>query len=123
MPGIRMTLATPTRKALERMLRQAEQRGDVRTAKRITAMLAVADGYEYAQLAALLRVSAEVLRLWVKAFMLHGAAGLHSKKSPGRPPKLTKAQKRTLDTLLTEGPSAAGYPGACWRTPMLQHLV
>lgn len=25
--------------------------------------------------------------------------------------------------MITEGPSAAGYPGACWRTPMMQHLI
>lgn len=123
MPGIRMTLATPTRKALERLLRRAEQRGDLRTVKRITAMFAVAEGYGYAQIAALLQVSDESIRLWVKAFVLHGAAGLQSKKSPGRPPKLTKSQKRALEGMITEGPSAAGYPGACWRTPMIQHLI
>lgn len=69
MPGMRMTLATPTRKALERLLRRAEQRGDLRTVKRITAMFAVAEGYGYAQIAALLQVSDESIRLWVKAFV------------------------------------------------------
>ena len=69
MPEIRLTLAPPTRKALERGLRQAEGRGDVRTAKRMMAMLAVAAGYGYAQVAALLHVSEEALRLWVKALM------------------------------------------------------
>jgi transposase len=123
MPGMRLTLSTQTRKALERGRRQAESRGDVRTAKRMMAILAVADGYVSAQIAPLLHVSEESIRLWVKAFVLHGAAGLRSTKSAGRPPKLTKGQKRALERMINEGPSAAGYPGACWRTPMIQHLI
>ena len=123
MPGIRLTLATRTRKALESGLRQAEYRGDLRTAKRMMAILAVADGYVSAELATLLHVAEESIRLWTKAFVLHGADGLRSTKSPGRPPKLTKSQKRALERMISEGPSAAGYPGACWRTPMIQHLI
>jgi transposase len=123
MLGIRISLVPQTRKALARMLGDAEQRGDLRTAKRVMALLAVADGYLYAQIASLLQVSAEAIRLWVKAFVLHGAAGLRSKKAPGRPPTLTKAHTRALDKLITGGPFAAGYPGACWRTPMIQHLI
>ena len=69
MPEIRLTLAPPTRKALERGLRQTEDRGDARTAKHMMAMLAVAAGYGDAQIAALLHVSEEALRLWVKALM------------------------------------------------------
>jgi DNA-binding NarL/FixJ family response regulator len=69
MPGIRVALSTHTRKALERGRRQAESRGDVRTAKRMMAILAVADGYVSAQIAPLLHVSEESIRLWVKAFV------------------------------------------------------
>lgn len=123
MLGIRITLSPPTRKELARMLRHAEQSGDLRTAKRLMALLAVADGYGYAQIASLLQVSAESIRLWVKAFVLYGAKGLRSKRAPGRRPKLTKAHKRALDAMIIAGPAAAGYPGACWRTPMIQHLI
>jgi len=66
---MRLTPTTRTRKALERELRQAEYRGDVRTVKRILAMLAVVDGYVYAEIAALFQVSEESIRLWVKAFV------------------------------------------------------
>jgi transposase len=123
MPGIHLTLTTQTRKVLEKGLRQAEYRGDLRTAKRMMAILAIADGYGSAQIAPLLHVVEESIRLWVKAFVLHGADGLRSTQSPGRPPKLIKAQKRALERMISEGPSAAGYPGACWRTPMIQHLI
>jgi hypothetical protein len=55
MPEIRLTLATPTCKARERGLRQAEDRGDVCTTKRMMARLAVAAGEGYAQIAGLLQ--------------------------------------------------------------------
>ena len=31
--------------------------------------------------------------------------------------------QRELDELITEGPVASGFPGACWRSPMIQHLI
>ncbi|MCP4041371.1 MAG: IS630 family transposase, partial [Gammaproteobacteria bacterium] len=49
--------------------------------------------------------------------------GLTSKKSPGRPPKLTKDQKLELAKLLDEGPEKTGFIGNCWRSPMVQELI
>lgn len=70
-----------------------------------------------------LKVSEESIRLWVKALLLKGIEGLKSKKSPGRPGKLTRTQKRELDDLITDGPAKAGFSGACWRSPMIQELI
>lgn len=123
MERFRITIANQLRKELEAILRNAQNRGDLRTAKRVMAVLAVGDGNSYSQIASILKVSCESIRLWVKAFLLKGVAGLRSKKSPGRRPKLTKFQKKELAKAITEGPCAAGYPGACWRTPMIQHLI
>jgi transposase len=61
--------------------------------------------------------------LWVKNFLLRGVDGLKTKKYSGRPPKLTKTQKKELDQIITEGPVKAGFPGACWRSPMIQWLI
>ncbi len=36
---------------------------------------------------------------------------------------MTKTQKKELDKLITEGPVKAGFPGACWRSPMIQTLI
>jgi transposase len=70
-----------------------------------------------------LKVNEESIRLWVNALLLKGLEGLKSKKSHGRPAKLTKAQRKELDKLLTEGPTKAGFPGACWCSPMIQRLI
>ena len=87
------------------------------------AIEAVAEGMPYSRIAVTLRVSTESIRLWVKAVLLNGVAGLKSKEKPGRPSKLTKTQKKKLDELITAGPQNAGFPGACWRSPMIQTLI
>ena len=91
--------------------------------KRILAVLAVSDGIRYSVIATNLKICEESIRLWVNALLLKGVEGLKSKKGPGRPPRLTKTQRKELDKLITEGPAKAGFPGACWRSPMIQALI
>jgi len=123
MPSFRVSLASPTLSALKEMLKKAEHRGDLRTVKRVDAILSVIEGYSYSVVASILNVCEESIRLWFKAFLLRGLGGIKSGKSPGRPPKLTKKQRTQLDEIITDGPAVAGYPGACWRSPMIQHLI
>ena len=92
-------------------------------AKRIIAVLAVSERILYSQTATMLKVSEESIRLWVKALLVSGVEGLKPKKPNGRPSKLTKTQRKELDRLITEGPTKAGFPGACWRSPMIQSLI
>ncbi|RZB35625.1 MAG: hypothetical protein SRB2_02922 [Desulfobacteraceae bacterium Eth-SRB2] len=92
-------------------------------AKRIMAILAIGDGVLYSVIATTLNICEESIRLWLNAFLLKGVQGLKAKKPSGKPSKLTKSQKKELDKIITEGPSKAGFPGACWRSPMIQHLI
>ena len=119
----RLSLTSPTLKILKEMLKSAEHRGDIRTVKRVNAVLAIVEGYTYSVIAGVLHVCEESLRIWFTAFLLKGPDGLRSSQPPGRPPKLTKTQKRQLDEIITNGPADAGYPGACWRSPMIQNLI
>jgi transposase len=123
MPSIRLTLANQTFSMLQDMLCKAQRKGDLRTMKRINAVFAAAQEYSYPVIASILDVCEESIRLWVQAFLLKGPNGLESGKPPGRRAKLTKTQKRELDAIVTAGPPAAGYPGACWRSPMVQHII
>jgi len=91
--------------------------------KRILAILAVSDRTPYTIIAATLKVSKEAIRLWVNILLFKGVESLKSKKSSGRPSKLTKTQKKELESLIIEGPTKAGFPGACWRSPMIQTLI
>ena len=70
-----------------------------------------------------MKVSLESIRLWVRDFILYGPKGIISKKSSGRPSKLTKTQKKEFEKIIIDGPEAAGFPGACWRSPMIQNLI
>ena len=123
MSSIRITLKDKTREKLNKIHSYARKTGNLRIAKRIMAIFAVCEGYSYWRIASILKVCDESIRLWVIAFLSKGPDGLKSKKSYGRPPKLTKSQKRELDELITKDPAEVGYPGACWRSPMIQHLI
>jgi len=105
------------------MLKNAEHKGDLRTVKRVNSVLALVEGFTRSAIADILNVCEESIRLWFTAFLLKGPSGIKSNTPPGRPPKLTKTQKTQLDQIITMGPVAAGYPGACWRSPMIQHLI
>ena len=123
MTSIRITLRNKTKQELKRRCQSARSRGDVATYRRIIAVLGVADNCTYATVCAFLGVCRESVRLWVRAFLLNGAEGLKSGKSSGRPPKLTKSQRRELARIITKGPEAVGFSGACWRSPMIQSLI
>jgi transposase len=86
-------------------------------------MLALLDGHSVAQVAGVLRVHEKTVVHWVCAFCCSGLDGVPHKKSPGRPPKLTPRQQEALATLIEEGPSKAGFSGACWRSPMIPQLI
>ncbi len=122
MAYFRVSLTNNTRKKLEHLLQSARNKGDLAIVKKILTILAVVEGHAYHLISEILKVSEESIRLWIRDFLLKGP-GLIAKKSPGRPSKLTKTQKKELDRIITEGPAAAGFPGACWRSPMIQALI
>lgn len=119
----RITLSAGLEKDLVRAHHQACLRGDVRVVKRTSALLAVAHGEADETVCQTLRIHPESLRLWVKAFLLEKMDSLKYKRPPGRPSKLTPSKRKTVARLIEEGPEKAGFPGGCWRTPMIQHLL
>jgi len=108
---------------LANKLKKAEAKGDIREAKRIMAILALGEGQDKKTVSSILSVTIEAIQNWVNKYLLNGLRGLASKKSPGRPSKLTKSQRRDLAKLVEEGPEKAGYVGNCWRSPMIQQLI
>jgi transposase len=119
----RLTISTPLCKDMELALHAAQRRGDIRLVKRLLAIFALRDDKSPETVAALLKVSVASVLDWAKNFLCYKLKGLQEKKSTGRPPKLTKAQKRELAALIEAGPAACGFSAACWRSPMIQHLI
>ena len=112
-----------TVKQLEHLLRLAFQRGKVATIKRISALLLLGDGHPVALVAQRLGVCKQTIYNWVHAFLLRRWASLRPRTSPGRPAKLTAAQKAQLASLLDAGPLAAGYDTGCWNSALIQDLI
>jgi transposase len=123
MPCFRLSVESGTKKVLLGMLEGARKLGDSQTIQRISAILAVIDQTPFSTICSFLRITEESIRRWIKSFLLDGPAGLRSRRRPGRPSKLTKFQKKELSDIIANGPVEAGFPGACWRSPMIQDLI
>ena len=123
MLNFRLTLSSTQKKALLRRLKTSEQLGNIRMVKRILAILSTVEGFSKEAIANMLHVSVESVRLWLCFFILHGIKEIEPKKSPGRPSKLTKHQKKELAEIIDKGPAEAGFLSNCWRSPMIQHLI
>ena len=123
MASININLSNATKKELESLQNNAKQKADVSTMTKIAVIFAVIAKCTYETIKKIFKVSVEFIRCLVKKFILNGLAALQTKKSPGKPPKLTKTQKEELKELIIAGPVACGFPGACWRSPMIQELI
>ena len=123
MPSFRFSISPRYRKELEQELRTAQQLGHLRRVKYLLAILAVMDNQSFEQVASVLKLSVKTVHEWVRLFLCYGPTGAPRRKSPGRPPKLTKTQKAELARLIEAGPSAAGYSAGAWRTPLVQQLI
>jgi transposase len=120
---VRFTISASYRKEVEGHLKTAQHLGHLRQGKYLLAILAVMDGQSFAQVALVLRVHEKTVATWVPVFCCYGIQGVPRPKPTGRPSKLTPTQKEALATLIEEGPVKAGFRGACWRSPMVQHLI
>jgi transposase len=74
-----------TRTQLYRRLQQAYGQGDLRVARRIQALLALADGLSVHEIALRLGLGDQTVRDYRHAFLWKGLSSLRYKRSPGRP--------------------------------------
>jgi len=120
---IRIQFTSATIQALTQALHGAYAIGDLRVVKRISALLACGKGEDIDAVANTLGVVRQTVYNWLKAFLLDGMESLVYRPSSGRPPKLTKTQKRRLKELIKAGPLAAGYASGCWTSLLIQQLI
>lgn len=119
----KLKLTNAQKKNLETKYAQALAKSDGHMTRRISGLLSLDHGYSVRDVANILRVCAETVRQWVRNFFAFGVASTKPKLAGGRPPKLTKTQRKQLSESLRNGPEACGFPGACWRTPMIQAMI
>lgn len=108
---------------LIRRFEDACKSGDRGLERRIQALLALSNGFSPRQVATALRCSVQTVYNWIKQFLVRRMESLKRRTYSGRPSRLTGKQKKRLAEIIDAGPEAAGYPGACWRSPMVQDLI
>lgn len=91
--------------------------------RRFQALILYRKGVSQADIARRLRVSRAAVCQWLKKARKKGKQALQRKPRPGRPPKLTAAQQRSLVKLLARGPERAGYTTQLWTAERIQRLV
>ena len=125
MLAFHLKFSAAQRQRLIEMLTVAQKLGKMPQVTRVMAILAFADGpsHTVATVASVLQVSSEAVRQWLSQFLAHGPRSLAAKTRSGRRPRLTKTQKRELYQIIVDGPQKASFPGACWRSPMIQELI
>ena len=120
---IRIRLTDSSRQAVVARLHSAYQGNQLRLVKRIHALFAIVAGESVAEVAELLHLGEQTVRDYVCAFIRNGMDSLSYTRPSGRPPKLTKTQRKELADWITAGPEAAGYTSACWSTPVICDLI
>lgn len=120
---IRICFSNHTCQQLYLRLQQAYARGYLKLVKRIHALLYIADDKLVADVAGILGLGEQTIRDYLHSFILRGMASLVYQHPQGRPPKLTKTQRKELAELIQAGPQAAGYESGCWSALMVQDLV
>jgi len=104
-------------------LQLAFRGGNLPLIKRLSALLLLADRCPVDAVAERLGMCKQTIYNWLHAFLVQRWDSLQMRHAPGRPPKLTCAQKQQLCTLLDAGPEAAGYHTGCWNAPLIQDLI
>lgn len=80
-------------------------------------------GKTKAAVARAVSASPSSVALWWKAYRRKGAAGLASRPSPGRPPRLSRGELRRLEQLLLKGPLAMGFRSDIWTLPRIARVI
>jgi transposase len=110
-------------KKLPSLQKEARFTGNIVFFRRTTAILMLSQSMKRQDIARSLGVCREVIGRWLALFLAKGPSGLRSKKSPGRPARLTKAQKKQLKAQIQVGPQEHGYPGGVWTSAMIQEHI
>src|SRR6476469_8396322 len=92
-------------------------------ARRTLAVERVRSGLSPAQVAAVLGVHVETVRLWVRTHKAGGDAALAGTPHPGRRSFLTKAQQTRVLKWLADPPTAHGFRTDLWTAGRVAELI
>lgn len=119
----RLRITKEQQQELEKKLKASQKLGKIRESKQIMVLLAISREVAIKEIAKVLEITEETINKHIKNYLVRGIDSIESGKSPGRPGKLNKKQKQELAEMIEKGPEAAGFSGACWRSPMIVELI
>jgi transposase len=119
----RITFRQETVKRMKEELEKAYVRGDKQAVRRLSVLIMIGKRLNLASILALWNVSAQTVYNWLNEFVRERWESLRYEKAPGRPPRLTKSQKRKLAEWIEAGPEACGYASGCWSSILIQDLI
>src|ERR1700730_14705160 len=96
---------------------------DAKAARRMLAIALVLDGKDRETAAETCGMDRQTLRDWVHRYNAEGLAGLKNRKAPGRPCRLTAAQKAERVALVEKGPDAEEDNVVRWRCADLKRRI
>jgi len=80
-------------------------------------------GYGDTAIARMLNTIAPSVWRWRKAYQRGGRKALTAKPVPGRPPRLTRRQRRSLANRLVKGARAHGFATDLWTCPRIARMI
>ena len=101
----------------------AAKASDARAAGRMLAIALVVEGEDRTTAAETCGMDRQTLRDWVHRYNADGLSGLTNRKSPGRQPWLTPAQKAELAALVDQGPDPERDGVVRWRRQDLKRRI
>ena len=99
--------------SIDELEQQIRQSSEQRLGHKLHAVLLRKRGMEYPELAKWLGESTRTLARWVRAYNMHGLAGLQEKQS-GRPMRLTREQRDEVIEAINKGPRSVGRAATAW---------
>ena len=91
--------------------------------RRRTAIALLRAGKTYREVARVTRAALSSVVRWKQAYRRDKRRGLSARPTPGRPARLTAAQRQRLRRWLLDGPRAAGYTTELWTLKRIARLI
>ncbi len=96
---------------------------DWREWRRLRALQLKQQGWYQRDIAAALGAAEESVSRWLARAHRGGLAALRAHPAPGRPPKLSEAQKRLIPEFLWHGPEAYDFRGQVWTHARIARVI
>lgn len=80
-------------------------------------------GMSIVEVADVVEASTSAVGRWKQIVKQEGLDGLNSRPIPGRPPRLSTAERQQLEELLRKGPREAGLTADAWTCPRVARLI